>query len=119
MRAISTPTSTTFQVTTPADFSTALDLMHEDALGLFDRDIASKVDLPDEGARIDVQINARPTVTGDGHRITYFVAGWIFVRNTGFVYELAINELQPERSQWNRAHHIRILDVRHQGIDRP
>jgi hypothetical protein len=120
MRQIETSTSTTLEIDTAEDFAVALEMLHEDALGLYDRDIASKSDVPI--GKCKVQIN---TLTGE-HRaalvraagpMASYVAGWIYVCETGFVYALTIVLDKPENSRWSKAGNVVLFNEPRQRID--
>ena len=107
MNGVSTPTSTTLEIETADDLATALVMMDPLALGLLDRDIASRSDLP--VGKFKVQIN---TPTDERVRQASYVAGWIYVCATGFVYQLIIAPSSPEVGRWYKSSDVVLLNER-------
>lgn len=107
MKAVETSYSVTFEIETADDLATALDLMDPLALGLFDRDIASKADLP--VGKCKVQVNAP---YDDRVRAPSYVAGWLYVCATGFVYQLVVNPGSPEGGHWYKSNDVVLFNGR-------
>lgn len=119
MNGVKLPMSTTIDCLTAEDFATALDMMHEQALGTFDRDVAARSPMPDDGGKIRVQINAPPDPKQMNPDASW-VAGYVYVCSTRWIFQLTIwpKSPTPERfAHWESILNTVLFDARRERID--